>query len=74
MLSNPPKSTIEFSGRLFSLEAESRWSVQYRHEKNILVFSKIHEGTFDWSFFEVTSPEDLNEIELYRSAVAIYGV
>lgn len=74
MLSNPPTSTIEYCGRLFHLEAESRWSVQYRHEKNILVLSKLHHGTFEWSFFDVTSPEDLKGIERYHSAVAIFGV
>jgi hypothetical protein len=74
MLSNPPQTTLDYGGRLFELEGESRWSVQYRHEKNILVLSKLFYDTFDWSFFETTSPEDLRGIERYHAAVAIYGV
>ncbi|MFK7851750.1 MAG: hypothetical protein AB8D78_12305 [Akkermansiaceae bacterium] len=74
MLVDPPNETLQFHGKTFDLVAEGRWSVIYKFKEHSLVLSKLRYDTFDWSYFEASSPNKLSVREQYAAAIAIYRV
>lgn len=63
----------ELSEAGYSLTRESRWSLTYKKGRHSILMSKLLHEDFDWSCFQRTDPESLNDVEKRDAALAIYG-